>query len=404
MQAVSFLGALDFWSVVSLFWYTIIFEIPRYTIGMVIITTTRLWTSTSLPVPANFNLSVVLAGHNEARVLRACIEGLAEQTILAERGAIEVIVVDDGSTDGMLDVARDLRREGKIDKVLRLAQRGGKSAAVNLGVSACSGDIVVISDIDTTFDRNAFAEMLGYFDDPRVGAVSGNLGVRNTYASLITRCQAIEYAISISLGRNIQDALGILSIVSGAFGVFRRDRARRSGRTRRRGRRRCRSDDEAAARRLAYSLCPRRACADRRAGDRFGTHCAAASLGSRPRHHLDAQVSRRLRSATKIVSADRCFRARRRDRVSGAACACVSRLSRMAGYKLCRPCSDHIHGDADRFDGPQPVVFPGGRGDRHANSVPASSLFSAVHDFAAHADAHGSHRRDRAGTRLPQLL
>ena len=84
-----------------------------------------------------------------------------------------------------------------------------------VGLSSCTGDIVVISDIDTTFDRSAFAEMMGYFADPRVGAVSGNIGVRNARVSLITRHQAIEYAINISLGRSIQDVLGILSIVSG---------------------------------------------------------------------------------------------------------------------------------------------------------------------------------------------
>jgi cellulose synthase/poly-beta-1,6-N-acetylglucosamine synthase-like glycosyltransferase len=55
-----------------------------------------------------------------------------------------------------------------------------------------------------------------------VGAVSGSLGVRNASASLITRHQAIEYAIGIALGRIVQDSLGILSIVSGAFGAFRR--------------------------------------------------------------------------------------------------------------------------------------------------------------------------------------
>lgn len=79
----------------------------------------------------------------------------------------------------------------------------------------------MISDIDTTFDRDAFAELLGYFSDPRVGAVSGNLGVRNTSASLITRHQAIEYAIGLSLGRCIADSLGTLTVVSGAFGAFR---------------------------------------------------------------------------------------------------------------------------------------------------------------------------------------
>ncbi|MGZ3411186.1 MAG: glycosyltransferase [Xanthobacteraceae bacterium] len=222
MQALSFLRSLGFWDFISLFWYTIIFDIPRYTIGALIIVATRLCGRATTRVRTGFTVSVVLAGYNEEKPLRSCIEGLAEQTILAELGAIEVIVVVDGSTDRMMEVARELQREGQIDKLLRLGERGGKSAAVNLGLSACTGDIVVISDIDTTFDRCAFAEILGYFVDSRVGAVSGNLGVRNVHASLITRCQAIEYSISISLGRSVQDTLGILSIASGAFGAFRR--------------------------------------------------------------------------------------------------------------------------------------------------------------------------------------
>ena len=105
--------------------------------------------------------------------MRASIEALAEQTILATRGPIEVIVVDDGSTDRMFEVAKDPQREGKIDSVLRLEHRGGKSAAINLGLSACgTGDIVVISDVDTTFDRSAFAELLGVFLPTRAWAPS----------------------------------------------------------------------------------------------------------------------------------------------------------------------------------------------------------------------------------------
>ena len=223
MSALSFLRSLDATSAILLFWYTIVLEIPRYTIGAVVVCGISLWKRpTSFPIWTDLTLSVILAGHNEEKPLRASIEALAEQTILATRGPIEVIVVDDGSTDRMFEVAKDLQREGKIDSVLRLEHRGGKSAAINLGLSACTGDIVVISDVDTTFDRSAFAELLGYFADPRVGAVSGSLGVRNASASLLTRHQAIEYAIGIALGRIVQDSLGILSIVSGAFGAFRR--------------------------------------------------------------------------------------------------------------------------------------------------------------------------------------
>src|SRR3990172_8767857 len=94
---------------------------------------------------------------------------------------------------GWPGIARKLQREHKIDELLRLTLRGGKSAGVNLGLSVCKGDIVIIADVDTTFDRDAFALILRHFADPRVGAVSGNLGARNASATLVTRHQAIEY-------------------------------------------------------------------------------------------------------------------------------------------------------------------------------------------------------------------
>jgi cellulose synthase/poly-beta-1,6-N-acetylglucosamine synthase-like glycosyltransferase len=220
--AFSLLSSLDLMSLILLFWYTTLVEVPRYVLSGLVGGVLSLWPRRTLPGATDFTLSVVLVGHNEAHALRACVEALAEQTIASDPDRMEVIVVDDGSTDSMSKIARDLQRQGKVNDVLRLDHRGGKSAGVNLAISACSGDVVIIADIDTTFDRDAFANMLIYFDDPRVGAVSGNLGVRNASASLVGACQAIEYAIGISLGRQAADALGWLTVVSGAFGAFRR--------------------------------------------------------------------------------------------------------------------------------------------------------------------------------------
>jgi poly-beta-1,6-N-acetyl-D-glucosamine synthase len=222
MDMLSFLGSLDLASALLLFWYTAVLEIPRYTIGALVVPFVMLWSRQPAPTTSSLTLSVVLVGHNEAKSLRMCVESIAEQTINLLPGHVEIIVVDDGSTDRMLQIANSLADEGKIDHVLRLEQRGGKSAGINLGISICSGDIVVIADIDTTFDRDALAELIVYFSDPRVGAVSGNLGVRNAPASLMTRFQAIEYTIGLSLGRCIADALGTISVISGAFGAFRR--------------------------------------------------------------------------------------------------------------------------------------------------------------------------------------
>lgn len=222
MRVLQLLESMDLVSLISLFWYAILFELPRYTIGVVVVAFAARWTPREQAANPNLTVTVLLVGYNEAKSLRKAAKGLAEQTIAQERGRLQVIVVDDGSTDGMTDIARELQREGKVDKVLRCNQRGGKSSGVNLGLSICSSDIVIIADVDTTFDRDAFAIMLGYFTDPRVGAVSGSLGARNTFASLTTRSQAIEYAIGIALGRRVADVLGILTIVSGAFGAFRR--------------------------------------------------------------------------------------------------------------------------------------------------------------------------------------
>ena len=230
MSALSFLWSLDAQSIILLFWYTTLLEIPRYVIGALVTTAVALWWRPTRAVPSDLTLSVVIVGHNEQQPLRACVEALAEQTILSAGGSMQVVVVDDGSTDRMMDVGRALQREGKIETLLRLDHRSGKSAGVNLALSACRGDIVIIADVDTTFDRDAFAEMLAYFADPTVGAVSGNIGVRNLSASLMTRVQGIEYAIGFSLGRRIADALGILSIVSGAFGAFRRAALEQVGR------------------------------------------------------------------------------------------------------------------------------------------------------------------------------
>jgi poly-beta-1,6-N-acetyl-D-glucosamine synthase len=222
MRPFDLLHSMDLLSLIVLFWHACFFELPRYTIGAIVVLLTSRWIPERSDECDDLSLTLLLVGHNEAKTLRKAVPGLAEQTIAQKRGRLHIIVVDDGSTDGMTEIARELQREGKVAQVLRSHQRGGKSASINLGLTACSSDIVFNTDVDTTFDRDAFEIMLGYFADPRVGAVAGNLGVRNPLASLTTRHQAIEYAIGLTLGRSIADTLGILSIVSGAFGGYRR--------------------------------------------------------------------------------------------------------------------------------------------------------------------------------------
>ncbi len=136
--------------------------------------------------------------------------------------ADQIVVVDDGSTDGMCQIVHQLKAEGLVDKVFCLPVRSSKITAINLALAECTGEIVLIIDADTMLAPGAIAEALPYFADPEVGGVCCNLKVANESVSLTTRFQAIEYAISISMGRQVSDALDLLPNISGAFGAIRR--------------------------------------------------------------------------------------------------------------------------------------------------------------------------------------
>src|ERR1700730_722715 len=221
VDGLGILTQLDVYSFVGMFWYAVVLEIPRFAVGLVVAAGCSLLTPRrpSTPVPRNIKVSVLLPGHNEGSVLRRAISALWEQS----RGDLQIVVVDDGSTDDMARVGRELKREGLVDVFVSTGLRGGKSAATNLGLSFCTGELIVVGGIDTSFDLYAIERVIEPFCDPLVACVSGNIGVRNYRASVVTRLQAIEYLITISLGRHLSDLLGVVLIASGAFAAFRRD-------------------------------------------------------------------------------------------------------------------------------------------------------------------------------------
>lgn len=226
-SAVDWLANLTPDEAIRAFWHLLVFELPRYVLAASAVSFSAIGRHKMNPPPtigASVNqkprtVTVLLPGHNEAAGLRRTVDTLREQTSVPT----QIIVVDDGSSDGMFDVANRLRREGSIDLALRTDLRSGKSAAANLALRYATGDFVVIADIDTEFMPDAIEKMARHFEDPDVGAVAGNLGVRNESETLTTEIQAIQYLISISTGRVFSDAFNVLFIVSGAVGMFRRE-------------------------------------------------------------------------------------------------------------------------------------------------------------------------------------
>ncbi len=231
-RTLTLMSQLMWQDLVWMFWYLVVFELPRYALASIALALAILWNrhrnvppTPSHPAADKLSISVVIAGHNEATAIRPCLVSLAEQT----RRPDEIIVCDDGSTDGTRQVLHTLRREKLIDTALCNQVRCGKAAMANFGMQVAKGDIVINLDADCSFDRDAIATIVGAFADPAVGVACGNIGVRNALRSVVAGVQAVEYLISISLGRELLDRLNMIVCASGAFSAYRRQALYRIG-------------------------------------------------------------------------------------------------------------------------------------------------------------------------------
>jgi cellulose synthase/poly-beta-1,6-N-acetylglucosamine synthase-like glycosyltransferase/peptidoglycan/xylan/chitin deacetylase (PgdA/CDA1 family) len=164
--------------------------------------------------PVTAPVSVIVPAYNERAGIAAAVRSLAG----GDHPGIEVVVVDDGSTDGTADVVRGLGLPGV--RVIRVPN-GGKAAALNVGVAAAAYDLVVMVDGDTVFEPDSIRRLVQPLADPRVGAVAGNVKVGNR-GSVVARWQHIEYVIGFNLDRRLYDVMQVMTTVPGAIGAYRR--------------------------------------------------------------------------------------------------------------------------------------------------------------------------------------
>ena len=161
-------------------------------------------------------ISVIVPAFNEERSLGQCLGSLLDQNY----EDYEVIVVDDGSTDKTLEIARSY--EGTKVKVIH-QENEGKAGALNTGTGASMGSLVLTVDADTRLNRSALRALAERFSARSdLGALAGSVKVYNP-KGLLQKLQGTEYTTSIGLIRKGQSMLGSVMIVPGPIAAFRRE-------------------------------------------------------------------------------------------------------------------------------------------------------------------------------------
>ncbi|MER0479039.1 bifunctional polysaccharide deacetylase/glycosyltransferase family 2 protein [Streptomyces sp. Edi2] len=160
-------------------------------------------------------VTVLVPAYNE----EAGIESTVRSLLASTHRQLQVIVIDDGSTDRTADLAARIG-DPRV-RVIRQAN-AGKAAALNNGLAHARYEIVVMVDADTVFERDAIHHLIQPLAHPAVGAVSGNTKVGNR-RRLLGRWQHLEYVFGFNLDRRMFEVLECMPTVPGAIGAFRRD-------------------------------------------------------------------------------------------------------------------------------------------------------------------------------------
>ena len=173
-------------------------------------------------------VTVVIAARNEAEVIGETLEYLADQDY---DGPLQVVLVDNGSSDGTAAVARTQGESLGLSLLVLSESRPGKSHALNSGLAEVRSPLVITVDADTVLHRSAVRLLVArYLSSPEdVVAVAGSVLVRNSRAGFWARVQAWDYFLGIASVKRMQGLYQGTLVAQGAFSLYEVEAVRSVG-------------------------------------------------------------------------------------------------------------------------------------------------------------------------------
>jgi hyaluronan synthase len=167
-------------------------------------------------------IAIVMPGFNEQAAIAASLRSLLELSYPPEK--LELIAVNDGSTDGTLTEMQRVAQEsaGRV-RVIDFPENRGKRAAMAAGIRATEAEVVVFVDSDSVVEPDALRRLVQPLADPRVGAVCGHANVLNVRETWLTRMQAVRYFVAFRVVKAAESVFNAVTCCSGCFSAYRRE-------------------------------------------------------------------------------------------------------------------------------------------------------------------------------------
>jgi cellulose synthase/poly-beta-1,6-N-acetylglucosamine synthase-like glycosyltransferase len=169
------------------------------------------------------HVSILIPACNEELVIGRILRRMLELTYPRDR--LQIVVVDDGSTDGTGRIADQYaENHPQIEVIHRSCSEGrrGKASALNAGLKKVNGEIVLCFDADYFPRRNIVEQLVREFADPKVGGVQGRVTVLNEPKNIVTRLVALERIGGYRVDQEARSSLGLTTQFGGTAGGFRR--------------------------------------------------------------------------------------------------------------------------------------------------------------------------------------
>ena len=171
-----------------------------------------------------FSVSFLVPAYNEEETLENTVESLIDLDYPKDKK--EIIIINDGSKDRTLEIAKKLEKKYSEVRVLN-KENSGKANSLNEAIKIAKGELIAVTDADSYPRKDSLKKMIGHFEEKGVAAVTSRVLVKNK-KNYLERFQVLDYSI-IAWTRKLLDFVNSVYVTNGPLSIYRKEVVKKLG-------------------------------------------------------------------------------------------------------------------------------------------------------------------------------